>query len=459
MTTLSRNTLIIATAVVLTAGAFLWPVGRHLPRATQAQDPAQVISGPNGKQAAAVGLDKAAAVLGEHLPTGVNVVVGHVEGSSRQYLPNIDRDAYKNVKFYPHSGPSKPFAHADQTARVIYGHAGLAPGIKTVHLYSASHWLSRGYLNTGTPLPPRKESARVYTHSWISAEKKAASEILRRIDYAVDRDGVIMCVGVNNGRTSAVPALLSSAYNVIAVGSASGASSGGYTQVEGEGRCKPDIAAPGGMTSFATPVVTACVARLLEAADELPDVAKRAARPEVIKAVLLAGAAKPWNWTPEPGRPLDEHLGAGILRFDHSLAILQAAPVGTRKPQIDAGWELSLIQPGQTLAYRMQADEPLSELSIALTWHRRVDGRITRELLTGKPHWNDTPRLANLDLRLLHTDDAGQTRAIRQSISPRDNVEHIYIKNIPGGTYRIEVIRHEDEHDEPWTFALAWRAD
>lgn len=463
VTTLNRSTLIITAAAALAAGAFFWPAGsKPMPQTTHAADAAntaQVIAGPNGKQATAVGLDKAAAILGKHLPTGLGVAVGHVEGSSREYLPNIDSPSFKSIDFHARSGPSKTFGHADHTARVIYGQAGLAPGVKAVHLYSASHWLSRGYLNTGSPLPPRKEPARIYTHSWISAEKRAAPEILRRIDYAVDHDGVIMCVGVNNGRTSAVPALLSSAYNVIAVGSDSGASSGGYTLIEGEGRCKPDIVAPGGKTSFATPVVTACVARLLEAADSLNSVAKQAARPEVIKAVLLAGADKPWNWTPEPGKPLDEHLGAGVLRFDRSLAILQTPPVGTRKPDIEAGWELALIQQAQTQSYRMHADQPLAELSIVLTWHRRIAGSVTRELLTSKPRWNDAPRLANLDLRLLHTDDAGQTRILRQSISTSDNVEHIYLKDTPAGTYRIEIVRHDDDYDEPWMFALAWRGE
>ena len=104
--------------------------------------------------------------------------------------------------------------------------------------------------------------ARLYTHSWIAPATAGYEDILRRIDYLADVRGVVMVVGVNNGAGNPVPPLLASAYNTISVGQWDGHSSGGYTTVEGAGRCKPEIVAPGGLTSFATPVVAAVVARL-----------------------------------------------------------------------------------------------------------------------------------------------------------------------------------------------------
>ncbi len=197
-----------------------------------------------------IGLTAARQRLGELIPTGRGVVMGHVEGKQDHYLPNRGADRFDGVTFKLRSGPSKPLAHTNHTAGIIYGPQGLAPGVSTVHLFAATHWLTDGYLRTGQPSGPRTEPPRVWTHSWISdgkpgsSDNRALAHVLRRVDYAIDTQGVIMCVGVNNHRTSAVPALLGSAYNVIAVGAENGASSGAYTRIEGEGRCKPDLIAP-----------------------------------------------------------------------------------------------------------------------------------------------------------------------------------------------------------------------
>src|SRR5690606_1735666 len=116
--------------------------------------------------------------------------------------------------------------------------------------------------------PPVDDGIRLFNHSWIGGASSAAPHILRRIDWVIDERDAIMCVGVNNERTSAVPVLLASSYNAIAVGTArgNGNSSGGYTTYEGVGRCKPDLVGPRGLTSFATPSVTACCAILMERA-------------------------------------------------------------------------------------------------------------------------------------------------------------------------------------------------
>src|SRR5690606_26494394 len=157
--------------------------------------------------------------------------------------------------------------HATTTAGVIYGPGNLAPGITDVHCYATAHWLTEGYLRAGTPLPPVEDDRRLFNHSWIGGSGGPGDlTVLRRVDYIVDARDAIMVVGVNNGRNTTVPSLLCSAYNVIAVGSTN--SSGGYTSVDGEGRCKPDITAPTRMTSFATPMVGAIAARLLEMGDK-----------------------------------------------------------------------------------------------------------------------------------------------------------------------------------------------
>lgn len=430
-------------------------------------------------EAEGIGLEAAQERLGDCVPTGRGVVMGHVEGGPDRYMPERGGDRFVGVTLKPRAGASETFAHTTRTAGILYGPDGLAPGVRTVHHFPVVDWITDGYLRAGELFPPRPEPIRVWSHSWISEgepaeadlragdEARRLSHVLRRVDHVIDTQETVMCVGVNNGRSSGVPALLASAYNAIAVGAAEGASSGGYTAIDAAGRCKPDVIAPRRRTSYATPVVAACVARLVEAADALAaEVAAErgvdaatigAARPEVIKAVLMAGAVKPSNWSPEPGRPLDEHLGAGRVHLDHALRILEAGPQSPERQAATTGWSYRALEREQTHDYRFELAEAAPAMSIMLTWHRRIDARVHRHPLTGSPQWQDTPRLAQLDLRLHYTDDDGQSGVIARSISDLDNVQHIHLEQPPPGAYRIEVSRRGDEHDEPWDYAVAWR--
>ncbi len=443
-----------------------------------------------------LGIDTARARLGKAIPTGQGISVGHIEIGPGAYLPNIQSPQFKGVTFVKRSGPARTSGHASATARQIYGLAGLAPGISVVHCFESRDWMTHGYLNAGTHDPPAGGPMRVLTHSWVSDAPNAA-DVLRRADWQVDMHDTVMCVGVNNGPQTPVPYLLGTAYNVIAVGTTrqGGGSSGGYTRIEVRGRNKPDIVGPRGLTSFTTPMVAACAARLLQAADEMTDHAHRAGKAEVIKAVLLAGAVKPAGWRPEPGRPLDEHLGAGVVHFDQSLQILQAGPAPTTgtspgnpleetapgdTPETESvrlpkrmGWDFRAIGPEQTVVYTFQTQAPMGEASIILTWHRRITGLSSdgdREGFSGGVSggasgggsgggWAGLPRVTDLNLKLIHTDERGDEHDLAVSKSRVDNVEHIYVKDLAPGRYRLEVSRSDHIYDEPWDYALAWRVE
>jgi hypothetical protein len=382
--------------------------------------------------------------------------MAHVEGTPN-YLPATNTNDFLGLIIIPRSGPSLAHPHATATAKVIYGPAGLAPGVKIVHCFNSNNWMGDAYLRIGSSEPPLQDVPRIFNHSWIS-DTPAAPEILRRVDYQIDQRNVIMCVGVNNGRDTGVPALLASAYNVIAVGDRFGLSSGGYTRVETPGRCKPDLVAPMTLTSFATPLVSACAARLLEAASNLPDASDRAAKPQLIKAVLLAGATKPPQWRQAEGKPLDEHFGAGMLQLDNSLMILQAGPTEPGPIQRRFSWDFRAMTPNQTTRYELKVSKPLGEMSIILTWHRRISGNVAFNETISRMVWDNTPRLADFDLRLTKVDDQSVTE-IAASRSAIDNVEHIYLPALPPGRYVLEVARSSDGYDEPWDYALAWRIE
>ncbi len=413
-----------------------------------------------------LGIAAIEATLRARTPVGRGVTAAHVEGAPGSYMPNPQQ--IQGARFVGKSGPSDANGHALATARILYGRESLSPGITDVHCYATNHWLGEGFLRTGTPFPPREDDRRIYNHSWIGQGSPFDAQILRRVDWVVDTRDVIMVVGVNNGKDTSVPALLSSAYNVIAVGS--NASSGGYTRVEGQGRCKPDIIAPTPLTSFATPMVGAIAARLLEMGNamvaearpqngEQTDESKLpvkafANKSQVIRAVLFAGAHKPAGWTQAEGRPFDEHMGAGRVRFDRSYFIMSNPLASPDSPMGEQGWHYGRLKAGETINYELNVPQGGGELSIVLVWNRRIDGRTMHDPVTQQPMWIDLPRLADLDLTLL--DAANPNRVVAASTSRVDNVEHIYQRRATPGRYTVRISRH-DNVDESWDYALAWR--
>lgn len=412
-----------------------------------------------------IGLTRLSEQLGRDTPTGRGVKFDHIEGLPGNYLPDLGAARYDRIDARAMSGPSEAFGHVESTSRIIYGRGGLAPGVTAVDFYAMSDWLGRGFLRAGTPLPPLRTDARVMTHSWIGQDNPLAEEILARVDYVIDTQDVVVVVGVNNGRGSAIPPLLASAYNVIAVGAWNGGSSAGPTTFAGEGRGKPDLVAPGGQTSFSTPVVAAAAGLLIEAADRVVRTDPEARRAEVIKALLLSGAVKPDGWTSTIERPLDRFFGAGRVRVDRSHAILAAGRITPRESQASeetgsrpsAGWDFRAASPGESLVYELSVPDDGSALTVSAVWHRRVAGNLSRDPATGRPRWNDFARIANFDLTLEHLSPDGSWQPAGESRSGVDNLEHLYLPAPRPGVYRLTVQR-QDRHADAWDAAVAFLA-
>jgi hypothetical protein len=412
-----------------------------------------------------MGLKAAKQRYGANLPTGRGIVVGQVEGLRNRYLPNVTKDKFQGVRFVRRSGESKPFGHANYSGGLIYGRNGFAPGVTEVHAFASQHWLGEAYLRTDSDQPPRESKADVFNHSWIANAGGDSIPALRRVDYQIDQRGVVMCAGVNNGADTSVPHLMTSAYNVIAVGVDNGKSSGGYTQIEGKGRCKPELVAPHHKTSFSTPIVTACAARLLETARKIAEgrddheAGAKATRPEVIKVVLLTGATKPGDWSAEANKPLDEHYGAGVVHLERSLRILATEPTGPGKLERSSGWDYRSIGAKQSRTYKFTVNRPLGELSLTITWHRKVDGLSGRFREDQAAGWSYATGLANFDLELIRLNSNGTPHTVASSTTEIDNVEHIYRDGLEPGRYRIKVTRKADGLSGDWPYALAWHAE
>lgn len=385
-------------------------------------------------------------------PTGFGVVASHVEGGkSNEYAPHVRDERFRGVKFQLRSGISNIGGHAHSTAKILYGPKSYAPGIKHVNCYHAANWLKQGCLFTGTNRPPKSDGADLINHSWIAGDANAfTKQVLRRVDYLIDTYDTIMVIGVNNGPKTPVPPMLASCYNGIAVGRDNGQSSGGRTRVEGKGRSKPDLVAPGGLTSYCTPMVSAVAARLIQVAKAHPH-AKQARKAQVIKATLLAGAVKTQYWQHTPIRPLDNRLGAGIVNIDHSYQILKQQPIFSGMITAPTGWSYFSITPREMLSWYWDVKTDMENATLALVWHRRIDGRQLTERLTRKTVWLDRPRMADLDIKFISM-DAGE---IASSHSTVDNVELIYVPKLKAGQYEIQISR-KDPLNEDWTAALAW---
>ncbi len=108
------------------------------------------------------------------------------------------------------------------------------------------------------------------------------------------------------------------------------------------------------------------------------------------------------------------------------------------------GWDTRESSSGQTQRYffTIPTGKWAGTFSAALTWHRVV------------PITFGTPTLVDLNLRLYAAGGlAVQGSAIDQSISAVDNVEHLFLRNLPAGQYALEV-----STGSPTAYALAWEA-
>ena len=440
-----------------------------------------------------LGLESLRRRLGAYqTPTGKGVRLALVEANSAEthaveagkegdanvpvhYVPDTTRAGLQGKTINDVSGQTHPpratSGHATGMARLICGQGGIAPGVREIDAYLSGHWLHSGPLRGFHRQPPEKIPARVMNHSWIKVKmadsekagrkgEEIAAQYLRRADFLIDRDGLVMVVGVNNGRETTLPHLFAHAYNAISVGVSSGESSLGPTSIKLEvvGRCKPDIVCPAHTTSAATAKVTGAVALLLETADGHADAAP-AARPEVIKAVLLAGATRDEEefeepWPDDVAQPLDFRRGAGELNINNSHLILTAERrrPGDEEAAPSTGWGYEEIEAGKAHRYRLHVPpgHKNEALTIALVWHRKVIigviGPIRPAIVVPAP-------FANLDLRLIHVDGDGEETIVAESASPIDNVEYLFVDHPAPGDYFIEVTC--DSGSTP--FALAWQ--
>lgn len=459
----------VSASAVLAVGILSKPMTAKAQAGTSLTEPIPPVTDElrQGRTRDQIGWNHAKRRLKADMPMGRGIPIGQVEGGPGAYIANTDDQQLPGTGFIPEAGQSKNSGHATTVARYMVGPQSAGQGVKAVHAWPVSEWIGSGYLNNGTTDNPRDDhSARVFNHSWIAPKTNGAPLVLRRVDYAVDTNDILVVAGVNN-QVGDIPHLLASGYNSISVGTPGGKHSDGLTAIEGEGRAKPEIVAPGNLTSWTTGVVTGVCAALLEYADRLAEADetnKDAARSEVVKAALFAGAYRSEDWSPGEGEFLDRKLGVGQVDIDRSLVILAGGHAEPDKPtNLRYGWSFAAIDPGKVRDYIFTIDAEQGETGIALVWHRRVRGGkvklVNEQTGESRDIWNPSTFVPNLNLGLIKTNADGSETMVASSMSKVDNVELIHLPKLEPGKYTLRVARVKDEAEMPWDYALAWRIE
>ncbi len=392
---------------------------------------------------------------GVAVPTGIGISVTQVESlePSGGYMPNTSDNEFSGKTITARSAMSLVNSgHATTVGRNLYGNSiSMAPSVATIDVYEAGDWLN-DWADEVLPINqiPPIELNLLQNHSWVSFSDTGVAP--ERMDYAVERDGFLPIVGLynsdfgNQDTPTDIPETYGSIYNGISVGVSDGSHRFGLTEtIYGAGRTKPEIVAPSGFTSFATPYVTAAAAMLIETAGSDTE----AKRQQVVKATLLAGANKDVfvDWDQTTQRPLDEIYGAGQLDV-YEAYFIQAGGKQSEGNSIDHhGWNFTNLSFNGSHNYTLSVPVgfELRNISILLTWNRTVT-RIGNSL--------DADPLPNL---LLLLEDISDDSIVQQSDSFVDNIEHIWRDSsmaLLAGDYRLTV-----STDLSADYAIAWRSE
>lgn len=411
-----------------------------------------------------VGFTRLQSIVGTDLPTSVSAGLSQVEAfatSTSNYMPDINQAMFSGVSFNEKSGASpSPSAHATTVASYYYSTLSLLPDTAStaVDVYEANHWLGAGFLQRGSSLEPTVELRAIQNHSWIGSfgDDAVDTDVLRRLDYAIDRDGFVCVVGENNGSSTTLPKLLGHGYHVIAVGRNDGAHSHGLTTIDGVGRIRPDLVAPGTATSYSTPVVASAAGVLYEKLQASPYSLSGADLPRTIKALLMASARKDTvpNWDNTSARPLDDVYGAGELNIHHAYMVMHAGRKTAGAVQHgQRGWAAESITSSATKSYfvTIPAGAPSTPFCAALVWHRAITDTTPSPNAWGNP----ASSMADLNLSLYSATGTTRGSLITQSSSTVDNVEMVFQATLAPGDYEI-VVSSSSSTATP--YALAWHS-
>jgi hypothetical protein len=323
----------------------------------------------------------------------------------------------------------------------------------------------------------------------------------RGLESLAEQTGLIVVAGIGNGSNVHDPILYpAGGANIIGVGVVDSVNAENPTTALGrfalaypehsslgpttDGRCKPDIVAPGNClaadatepnryeptgnySSFSTPVVAGAVALLVQKAKQEPELSL-AVVPNggncVMKAIVMNSAMKLPYWhkgvlatDDDHVAPLDHVQGAGMLDAVGAYEHLVAGPSEPGDVS-ETGWDNNALERsvGTANTYKLTLSEPGEEfITATVAWNKHYESTYPFEAMPEKD--------ANLRLEVWAVDPNGPGRdyLLDYSDSPVDNVEHIYRQVDPNYTnYEIIVsyssLDDSNEGSAVQQYAVAW---
>ena len=411
--------------------------------------------------------------LGAFAPTGSGIFAVQVEApeATDAYAPDTNDAEFTGKSITKVTSPAVNSWHATNVGKWLYGGASaMATGMSSVWVYNVNSWLPNN-LKTGggsfnAPSVQPNSAVRVMNHSWIgsygSGNEAYDREALRRLDFMMNRDGVLAVCGENNGYGSVRQPMMGDTFNGLSVGRMDLQHSAGGTGAASDspGRMKPDLIAPGVFTSFSTPVVGSAAALLFQTISGASYSSLTASqKAQVVKACLLAGAERDASWAndaPASGvnrgtaiQPIDPLRGSGLLNVDRSHRILESVRLNGSTTQAgaafatqSAGWGTAAITSSQKAYWRFSVNRPTPHLDFTVTWPRTVASNFA------------SYTFANMNLRMYRVDagtalvplegDAGLTffgSGNVSSTSSVDNIETLHLVDLEPGEYLVELSR------------------
>lgn len=360
--------------------------------------------------------------------------------------------------------------HAGSVGNNFYGiPGGVATNVAHVDSFDADYFY--GYYVANPALPGIGDvivnQSFTFGPQTISAQQQTDSAY---DNYSVQNKTLFISAADNYGTVapgSTNVCAPGTSYNCISVGAyQNGSSANSLGPTIDNGRCKPDITAPAGETSFSTPFVSGAAAVLMQAGlrGDGGSSTNAAADMRTVKALLLNGAVKPVDWTNNSSSPLDARYGAGVLNVFNSYEQLAggkhgyivATSVITNSPHLPTGATGSIAV--------LSGWDYNTNTSSATTdgvnhYYFNVTNNLAAAAFTATATlvWNrqqNQSGINNLDLFLY---DAISSNLVASSTSLVDNVEHLWLPQLPPGRYDLQVLKAGGATVTPSeTYALAW---
>jgi hypothetical protein len=376
---------------------------------------------------------------------------------------------------FPNSLSSES-SHADSVAELFYGiSSGVATNVAHADNFDANYFYNSIIAGTvpsniGDAVVNQSFTFGNVTNNFQTNGSVSVSEqqtVDSKYDNYATQFKTLFVSAVNNQYSVSPPG---TSYNCIGVAAYGGGSSVGPTL--DNGRCKPDITAPGGETSYSTPLVSGAAAVLMQAAlrgDGGSDT-NSAADMRTLKALLLNGAIKPAGWTNVPPQPLDTNYGAGVLNVFNSYEQLAGGKQGyivsasvtsggAHPPTGNlgtvgtlSGWDFNSIS-STSAGIFSSATDGVNHYYFNVTNNFSGQNFTATATLVWNRQQNQTA-INNLDLYLYN---CASSNLVACSTSLVDNVEHIWLPQLPQGRYDLQVLKNSgNSASDSESYALAW---